>query len=271
MLLDHSSKVGIEHPPRLGDGIAGMMSLPKGSAALVLSDLPSGETRAEFDIRPDLGRLWEGIWHCLRENGVSVLMASSFRFAKMLFDSQEKTFRHDLIWYKSLATGHLNASRAPLRAHEFILIFGRSPGTYNPQKSQGASPIHAARRLSHGENYGPLTGNTEARAGATDRFPVSVLEVASVGTSAAERVHPQQKPVPLLSWLVRTYSNPGELVVDPFSGSGSTGRAAEAEGRRFVGWDSSTRFGSMTEDTRGFGIIEALRCILNLTPGLDDR
>jgi hypothetical protein len=253
------------NPPRLGDGITGMMSLPEGSAALVLSDLPSGETQTAFDLRPDLERLWSGIWHCLREDGAAVLMASSLRFANMLLSSQEKFFRHDLVWYKSLATGHLNASKAPLRAHEFVLVFRRSFGTYNPQKTTGASPIHAARRLSHSENYGAFSSSTEARAGATDRFPVSVLEFASVGTSSPERIHPQQKPVPLLSWLIRTYSNQGELVVDPFAGSGSTGKAAEVEGRRFVGWDSSPRFGCVTEETRAFDIVEAIRCVLSLT------
>lgn len=227
----------------LGDGIAGMLAIEPGSASLVLSDLPSGETQAEFDVAPDLARLWPAIWHCLAPDGIAVLMASSLRFASKVYCSQESFFRHDLVWSKSLATGHLNASRAPLRSHEFALVFLRESGTYNPQMMTGASPIHAARRGAHGENYGHATGVTHARAGATDRYPVSVLEFGSVGTSSKERVHPQQKPVSLLSWLIRTYSNPGELVVDPYAGSGSTGKAAETEGRRFIGWDSCVRFG----------------------------
>lgn len=228
----------------LGDGPHGLLSLRHGSAALVLSDLPSGETRAKFDVAADLDALWPAVWHVLRDDGVAVLMASSLRFAARLLESQKRYFRHDLIWSKSLATGHLNVSRAPLRAHEFILVFSRCSGTYHPQKLQGASPIHAARRAHHGENYGQQTLSNESRAGATDRYPTSVLEFSSVGTSSKERCHPQQKPVPLLRWLVRSYSNPGELVVDPYAGSGSTGAAATAEGRRFRGWDLSPRFGS---------------------------
>lgn len=226
----------------LCDGIQGLSSLDAGSAALVLSDLPSGATCADFDRQPDLQRLWDAIWHALQPNGAAVLMASSLHFAAQLLGSQPQHFRHDVIWNKSLATGHLNAKRGPLRAHEFILVFGRKAVRYKPQMVQGASPIHAARRLHNGENYG-VSKATRSRAGACDRYPTSVQEFASVGTSSRERVHPQQKPVPLLRWLIRSYSDAGDLVVDPYAGSGSTGVAADTEGRRFRGWDSSPRFG----------------------------
>jgi site-specific DNA-methyltransferase (adenine-specific) len=231
------------HLVKLGDGLQGLLSLQPGKCALILSDLPSGETRADFDRAVNVIDLWPAVWQSLRPNGIAVLMASSLRFSVRLVASQDRYFRHDLIWSKSLATGHLNSTVAPLRAHEFILVFARQTGIYNPQMLQGASPIHAARRAAHGENYGPQSRVTESRAGATDRFPTSVLEFASVGTSSKKRRHPQQKPVPLLRWLIRSYSNPGDLVVDPYAGSGSTGVAAFAEGRLFRGWDSSPRFG----------------------------
>lgn len=219
-----------------------MSALQQGSAALILCDLPSGETRATFDKPVCMGDFWRAARHALRDDGVAVLMASSFRFAASLVKSQPALFRYDLVWSKSLATGHLNASSRPLRAHEFILVFSRKRSTYNPQMLQGASPIHAARRRAHGENYNPMTRATDSRAGATDRFPTSVLEFASVGTSSKARVHPQQKPVPLLEWLIRTYTREGDLVVDPCAGSGSAGTAAAATNRRFVGWDTCERF-----------------------------
>jgi len=237
----------------LGDGLEGLRSLPQGSVAAIVSDLPSGETRAEFDVAPDFAVFWPAVWHALRDDGKAILMASSLRFAARLLESQKAHFRHDLIWSKSLATGHLNASKAPLRAHEFILVFSREVGTFHPQMVQGATPIHAARRACHGENYGPQTKAGYSRAGATDRFPTSVLEFASVGTSSKARKHPQQKPDPLLAWLIRSYSNPGELIVDPYAGSGSTGDAAAAEGRTFRGWDSSPRFGVDASLARGCG------------------
>lgn len=226
----------------LGDGIAGMLALDPGCASLVLSDLPSGETRAEFDEKPELQAMWRAVWGALKPSGVAVFMASSLRFAAELFDSQSSFFRHELIWHKSLATGHLNASRAPLRAHEFVLVFCRRAPVYNPQLSHGHRPINAIGRSSRsGENWGPMTA-TSARGGATTRYPRTVLGFASVGTSSRKRTHPQQKPTELLQMLVRQYSNPGDLVLDPYAGSGSTLAAAIAEGRRAMGWDISPRF-----------------------------
>jgi len=233
------------NPIRLGDGIDGLYSLAPGSVSLVLSDLPSGETRAEFDREADLPKLWPAIWTALEPDGWAVILASSFDFASKVRSSQGRRFRRDLIWSKSCATGFFNAKRTPLRAHEFILLFSRSPGVYHPQMVDGASPIHTCRRAHHSENYDSMRGSpqtTESRTGATDRYPTSVLEFASVGTSSKSRVHPQQKPVPLLRWLIRSYSDPGDLVADPYAGSGSTGIAAEIEGRAFVGWDTSPRF-----------------------------
>lgn len=234
----------------LNDAIEGLRGLPPGSAALVLSDLPSGETQAEFDIRPDMAALWDAVWLAATPTAWAVFMCSSIRFTARVLASQERYFRHDLIWHKSLATGHLNAKRAPLRAHEFVLCFNRrASGVFYPQMVEGASPIHRARQRSHGENYGKLTRVTESRAGATDRYPTSVLHFASVGNSSSHRIHPQQKPVPLLRWLIRSYSNPNDLVVDPYAGSGSTGEAARSEGRRFVGFDSCPRFGAVIDPT----------------------
>lgn len=225
----------------LGDGIEGLFSLPKGEAALVLTDLPSGETRAEFDVKPNLRLFWHAVWHALKPSGICVCLASSLDFASELLRSTP-FYRYDLIWSKSASSGFLNAHHRPLRSHEFVLVFFREPGTYEPQMSEGHPPINACQHQSLSENYGAMSGESHSRAGATDRFPRSVLEFASVGTSSKERVHPQQKPEPLLEHLISSYSLPGELVVDPYSGSGSTGRAALRAKRRFTGWDTSPRF-----------------------------
>lgn len=226
----------------LGDGLVGLRGLQAGSVGLVLTDPPSGETQADFDVKVDLPAFWGGVWHALKPSGVAAVFASSLAFAAEVRDSAEEEYRYDLIWAKTLATGHLNARHRPLRAHEFILVFFRASGMYEPQMSEGNGPIHEARRTSHGENYGRFVRATESRAGATDRYPTSILRFASVGTSSKQRRHPQQKPVPLLRWLTRTFSKSSDLVVDPFAGSGSTLEAAAAEGRQAAGWDSSPRF-----------------------------
>lgn len=231
----------------LGDGLSGLRSLTRGSVGLVLSDLPSGETRAAWDVPPPFPEFWSAVWGALRPDGIAVLMASRIRFAADLIASQPDAFRYDLIWHKSIAGGFLNARHRPLRAHEFVLVFSRGRGVYNPQMRQGLGPVHAnAGRHSSGENYGPSGGDGagRARTGATDRHPWSVLPFASIGTTDRARRHPQQKPESLLQWCIRTYSNPGDLVVDPYAGIGSTGRAAGREGRPFRGWDINPRYAS---------------------------
>lgn len=231
----------------LGDGIAGLFSIPEGEASLVLSDLPSGDTRAEFDKPPNLRMFWHACWRALKPDGVVIVMASSLRFASELMRSTPY-YRYDMIWEKSMATGFLNAHSRPLRNHEFVLCFFRTEGTYNPQMWESGVPIsknsrsRADNNYNLSENYGANGAGGLARAGATDRYPVSVIKHNVVGTTDPERTHPQQKPVPLLRHFVRTYSNPGELVVDPYAGSGSSGEAAIVEGRRFLGWDSNPRF-----------------------------
>lgn len=235
----------------LGDGLAGLRSLGHGSVALLLSDLPSGETNAKFDHAPKLDDFWQATWRALRDDGVAVVMASRIQFAAGLIASQPDEFRYDLVWHKSVAGGFLNAKRRPLRAHEFLLVFSRTVGTYNPQMRVGLTPIwrHATGTrgtVDSGENYGRTGGESagKSRGGATDRYPWSVLDIPSIGQRDPRRRHPQQKPVDLMRWCVRTYSNPGDLVVDPYAGSGSVGEAAEVEGRLFRGWDSDPRFGS---------------------------
>jgi site-specific DNA-methyltransferase (adenine-specific) len=228
----------------------GLAALEAGSVDLVLSDLPSGETAAPFDKQADLDALFPAVWHALKPTGIAVLMASSLKFAMRAIEVEPEAYRYDLVWRKSLATGFYNAESRPLRAHEFVLVFWREKGAYHPQMWTGAVPISANRprlgddlKSNHGANYGKGAKATRSRAGEMDRFPVSVLDFPCVPNNRhGKRVHPQQKPEGLLAHLVRTYSSRGDLVADPYAGSGSTGRAATTEGRRFVGWELEQKF-----------------------------
>lgn len=227
--------------PILGEGIAGLRALPAGCVDLVFSDLPSGETRAPTDIPVPLPDLWAAIRHCLAPDGCAVLMASSLRYASALLASNSAWFRYDLVWEKPRATGHLNANRAPLRAHEFLLVFANAATRYYPQKTEGHRPVSSGPRTGHGRNYGGGAGKDQR--GQTDRYPRSVLHYAQVNTNARGKTHHQQKPVDLLRWVVRTYTPDGGVVADPCAGSGSMLVAAEAEGRQAIGWDTDPRFG----------------------------
>jgi len=228
-----------------------MLGLEPGSVDLVLCDLPSGETAAEFDVKVNLPDFWRASWQCLKPTGIVVVMASSFRFADEVYQSQPKAFRYDVVWSKSIATGFMNKDNRPLRAHEFILVFWNAPGTYNIEMKETGVPIQGNKRRrsgagAHGENYGSAGGSGNSglsRAGATDRYPQSILDDPCLGVKHPDRVHPQQKPDDLFRRLIRMYSNPGECVVDPCAGSGTTGRAALAEGRSEICWDIQERFG----------------------------
>lgn len=229
---------------RHGDGIQGMLGLEPGSVDLVLCDLPSGETAAKFDIKVSLPDFWRASWQCLKLTGIVCVMASSFRFADEVYQSQAKAFRYDMVWSKNTASGFLNAKKRPLRSHEFVLVFSRESGTYNIEMVETGVPIasNTCGKKPKSENYGHMVSGL-SRAGATDRYPFSVILADVVHVNDSNRVHPQQKPDDLFRRLIRMYSNPGELCVDPCAGSGTTERAALAEGRRAICWDIQERFG----------------------------
>ena len=216
-----------------GCGIEGLRGLPPGSVDLIFCDLPSGETRASFDNPISLPDFWSVAWPCLKPTGAVVLMASSLRYAATVIASEPKWYRYDVVWEKTRGTGVLNANRMPMRAHEFLLVFYRSQPTYNPQKTAG-EPYSQANN-GHGVNYGAAKPTHTVNDG--DRMPLSVQRFGIMPNVGTERRHPQQKPLPLLQWVVRTYTNPGETVADPCAGSGSMGVAAIGDGREFIGWD----------------------------------
>lgn len=221
----------------LGDGLAGLARLEPGSVDLLLSDLPAGITEAPFDEAPDLERFVDLARRAVGPEGVAVFLAGNFRFANAVVNACGRWFRHDLVWEKTSPTGFLNAKVAPLRAHELILVCGAA--RYRPQYTRGHAPYR--RREGYlSANYGgaPTASESDGR-----RYARSVLRFASVANGpGGGRVHPQQKPIELMRWLVRAYSRRGGLVVDPFAGSGSTGVAALLEGRRFRGWEREERF-----------------------------
>jgi site-specific DNA-methyltransferase (adenine-specific) len=172
-------------------------------------------------------------------------LAATIEFAARVIASQKAAFRYDIVWEKRRATGFYNARRMPLRAHEHVLVFGTGARTYNPQMSSGHRPINAYRRRegAHGANYNAGTPEKQTRSGATDRMPRSVVRTSSDAHNTGRRHH-QQKPLALGLYLVATYSNAGDLIVDPYAGSGRFGDAAEQLGRSFIGFDIDPEWGS---------------------------
>lgn len=216
-----------------GDCLELMRDLPAQSVDLVLCDLPYGTTQNKWDSVIPFDALWSEYGRLCK--GAIVLTAAQ-PFTSALVMSKADWFRHSLVFEKSHPTGHLNANRAPLRKHEDVLVFGRKSVTYNPQKTpKPAKNIRPATRGSQTESYGAF----DPSAGRTDSvgvsFPTSIVRFNVSSTGGDKGLHPTQKPVALMEYLVRTYTNPGDLVLDNCMGSGTTGVACVNTGRRFIG------------------------------------
>lgn len=217
-----------------GDCLELIKDIPDGSVDMVLADPPYGTTRNKWDsvIPPD--KLWEQYRRICKQNAAIVLF-SQMPFSATLVSSNPKEFRYEIIWQKSQGTGHLNANRMPLKIHENILVFYRSLPTYNPQKTDGHKPYKTCSR--HGNtNYGKQR-DTETVITDGTRYPVDVIHFPACNNSAEKPVHPTQKPVSLLEYLICTYTNEGETVLDNCMGSGSTGVACVNTGRNFIGME----------------------------------
>jgi len=177
-----------------------------------------------------MGPLWSHYWRVAKPNAAVVLTAAP-PFDKVLGASQIQHLKYEWIWEKGIATGHLNAKRQPLRAHENVLVFYRRQCRYNPVKTPGEP--YAARG---GQSLGPVTYGAYGghREGSCDgsRYPRSVLKFPG------ERgLHPTQKPVALMEYMIETYTDPGDVVLDSCMGSGTTGVAAKRLGRSFIGME----------------------------------
>jgi DNA modification methylase len=214
----------------LGDCLEVLPTLPAASVDLVLADPPYGSTRCHWDSQIDLARLWPELKRISR--GAIVLFAQT-PFDKVLGASNLEMLRYEWIWEKANATGHLNANRAPMKAHENILVFYKHQPPYTPIKTSGHERKTVKRRLSVETFYGGSHGKPYD---STERYPRSVLRFAQ--DKGRARIHKTQKPVELLDYLIRTYTVPGGVVLDFCMGSGSTGVAANLADRRFIGIES---------------------------------
>jgi site-specific DNA-methyltransferase (adenine-specific) len=216
-----------------GNCLALLPQILPASIDLMLADLPYGTTQCTWDTPIDLVRFWPAVWRALKQAGTAVLFATQ-PFTSRLISSAYDDFRYMWIWEKPKATGHLNSKKQPLRAHEDIVVFFRKPGTYNPQFEKGeaykGTPRPASKTTEHYSAYGEARGDNPGI-----RYPRSVLRFSHALGKKEVKVHPTQKPVALLRYLIRTYSNPGDVVLDPCEGSGSTGEAAVLEGRKYIG------------------------------------
>ena len=211
----------------LGDCLDVMQGIPDGSVDMVMTDPPYGTTACKWDAVIPFEPMWAQLKRIVKPNGAIVLMASQ-PFTSALIMSNVVMFRYDLKWIKTQATGFYNANRMPLRAHEDIIVFYQSLPSYNPQKTAGEPYVQkrgSASEVYQGKDLSVTVNETGMR------HPLSWR----VFQRDADKTHPTQKPVALMEYLIRTYTNPGETVLDFTCGSGTTGVACVNTSRKFIG------------------------------------
>lgn len=220
-------------------GEAGMCLIPDSSIDMILCDLPYGTTQNKWDVIIDPVKMWVEYERVIKDNGAIILTAAQ-PFATDLINSNRKLFKYDLIWYKPLGSGHLNANRMPMRNHEHVLVFYSKPPTYNPIMGTGIRKSGIRKADRNGDNYGKFAINKDEKFDDEGkRFPQSVIEITN-GDRTRENDHPTQKPVDLFRYLIKTYSNEGDTVLDNCMGSGTTAIACIIENRNYIGFENDT-------------------------------
>jgi len=219
-----------------------MPQIPDGSIDMILCDLPFGVTKNKLDIIIPFDKLWPEYNRIAKKNAAIVLFAQD-KFTAKLMLSNEFNHRYNLIWKKGERTsGFLNAKRMPLRNHEDICVFYRKLPTYNPQFTEG-KPLHG-RGVSYlakentNNNYGEFKQLEDSRKGSTQKYPKSILNF----DRPHPPIHPTQKPVELCEYLIKTFSNEDDLVLDNTMGVGSTCLAAKNTNRRFIGIEKERKY-----------------------------
>jgi DNA modification methylase len=216
-----------------GDCLKKMRMVDDGSVDLILCDLPYGTTACKWDTVIPFEPLWAHYKRIIKPRGAIVLTASQ-PFTSALVMSNPRWFRHEWMWKKNCATGHLNATRRPMLNHEQILVFSDSGPNYFPQGVRHTSKTN--RRGAGLENYGAHRLENLATG---ENYPRTILEF---GVHRSIGQHPTQKPVALMEYLIRTYTHEGETVLDNTMGSGTTGVACVNTGRNFIGIELDEKY-----------------------------
>lgn len=232
-----------------GDCYDILESIEDKSIDLILNDPPFGTTKARWDSVLDLEKIWEHYNRIIKDNG-AILMFAQTPFDKVLGSSNLKMLKYEWIWEKTQATGHLNAKKMPMKAHENILVFYKKLPTYNFIKTKGhVRKISSASsrgvcidRKNKVEDYIYNKEYSDKINGydSTERYPRSVLKFPSDKQRSA--LHPTQKPIALLEYFIKTYSNENELVLDNTAGSFSTGVACQNTKRNFIGIEKEEKY-----------------------------
>jgi site-specific DNA-methyltransferase (adenine-specific) len=206
-----------------GDCLERMKDIPDGSVDMILTDPPYGTTACKWDSIIPLEPMWAHLKRIIKPNG-AIVMTASQPFTTTLIASNMKMFKYCWVWKKSKPTGHLNAKKQPLRTYEDVVVFYEKQCCYSPQ---GVKPTNKMVSRTNRGNYGECSATTHQT---VTGYPRNLVKFPSV-----DGVHQTQKPVALMEYLIKTYTNEGETVLDFTMGSGTTGVACVNLNRKFIG------------------------------------
>ena len=220
-----------------------MKNIPDKSIDMICCDLPYGVTANKLDVTIPFEPLWNQYKRMIKDNGCITLFGQGLFYVDLV-NSNRSWFRYDLIWDKVLKSGFLNAKRCPLRQHEQIAIFYKKPPVYNPQFTEG-KPLNSkgtaylTKDLKN-QNYGNFHVTDDSRKGCTEKYPTSILSFPKPHPSVAK--HRTEKSVQVLEWLIKTYTNEGDTVLDNCMGAGSCGLACLNTNRNFIGIELDKKY-----------------------------
>lgn len=230
--------------------IQGLKKLPENSINLVLTDPPYNKTnRNEWDKPIDLKEWWVEIKRVLKENGCIIITASQ-PFTTDLINSNRNWFRYTLVWDKVNVSNPLNAKIMPLVYHEDICVFYKNKPTYNPQKTNPENK-RKWKQYASSTNFGEVNSGKEGFV--EGKYPRSILVFSNAKRNG---LHPTQKPIELFKWLIKTYSNEGDIVLDTFIGSGTTAVACKELNRNFIGFEVNKKYCDITNERLQQNIIK---------------
>ena len=218
-----------------GDCLELLNDVDDKSVDMILCDLPYGQTHNKWDSVIPLDKLWKQYKRVIKDNGCIALFGQGMFTADLMY-SNKKWWKYNLIWDKVLTNGFLNANRMPLRSHEDIAIFYNKPPTYNPQKVLGKKNHTKGKvKQNKNNNYGKHNFVDNSDELGNMKHPKSILTFTRPHSSVMK--HPTEKPVEVCEWLIKSYTNEGDVVLDNCMGSGTTGVACENTNRKFIGME----------------------------------
>ena len=227
------------------DCLEGMKKIPNGSVDMILCDLPYGTTACKWDTIIPFKPLWEQYERVIKDNGAIVLTGKQ-PFTSQLVISNPKLFRYEIIWDKVCASNPMLAKKQPLQKHENIILFYKKQPTYNPQMEIGkvwSRGGYTTSKLIHGENLQKFDKRKSDKSEL--KYPKSIKEF-STANRTIKLLHPTQKPVSLFEYLIKTYTNEGETVLDNCMGSGTTAIACLNTKRNFIGFELNEEYYNMS-------------------------